>query len=175
MSNRTAQPKASTTLKRRDFFALVLNLTGDRLPAGTGELDSRLTMNLLKVHYGQNYRVHYEVWISRENGKVEVGLHFEDGPKSTEQLIDYFDAYILEIKDILGEQVELEQWTKSWGHLYELHDIEPLDPRFANRLADRLSSFILTLQPILEEAYELNLVSRTPRPSRFAGFRNRRS
>lgn len=161
-------------MTRRDFFSDLVEVVRRDLPVERHEFDLRQTMNLLKLHYGANYRVHYEVWISSEQQQVEVGLHFEDGPASTELLLAHFDASILEIKHELGVQAELERWTRSWGHLFELQPLEPLTTPFAERLAERLVRYIIVLQPLLDDAYERGLVPRTPHPSTFhQRFRNR--
>lgn len=154
-----------TVLKRREFFRLVRDEALSQLPADMREPHTRSTMNLLKVHYQPNYRVHYEVMISAQSELAEVGLHFEDGPESTTRLLEHFDCRILEIKHELGEQAELERWTKSWGHLFEVHELEPLTIGFARQIAERLTRYIQTLEPILEDAYEQGLVPREPRPS----------
>ncbi len=106
---------------------------------------------LLKIDFG-NERVHYEVWPDSARNHVEVGLHFEDGPVSTSAYLAYFDARIIEIKHHLGVGMELERWTISWGHLYELHPLAPLDSTFARLVGDRLAAQIDMLQPMVEEA-----------------------
>jgi hypothetical protein len=167
--------KKQAILKRREFFAEITDIVRQKLPPELQNYSSRYTMNLLKHHYGDNYRVHFETWINTDTGFVEIGLHFEDGPESTTRLLEHFDRYVVEIKHELGTHVELERWTKSWGHLYETHLIESLTPVFAQRMAERMVAMILVLQPIVDEAYELGLVSMTPRPSTFRRrFRNRK-
>lgn len=164
-STRSRKPKAALT--RREFFTALDEQVRALLPEEWRHFESRQTMNLMKVHYGANYRIHYEVNINTEKQYVELGLHFEDGPASTERLLHYFDRYILEIKDLLGTEVELERWTQSWGHLFELHPLEPLSDSFANQLAARLARHIGLLQPILDEAYELGLAPKQPHASTF--------
>lgn len=159
--------RTTGTLRRREFFDEIVDAVQEQLPDGMKTFQNRQTMNLLKIHYGANYRVHFEASFITEIGFIEVGLHFEDGPESTTRLLEYFDQHIVEIKHLLGQQCELERWTKSWGHLYEVHPIEPLTPTLARRLAGRLVLMIVTLQPILDDAYDLGLVSHTPRPSTF--------
>jgi hypothetical protein len=161
-------------LKRREFFSALRDATRAGLPEQMRGFEHRATMNLLKIHYGANYRVHYEAMISSESGNIEVGLHFEDGPESTGRLLEHFDQYILEIKHGLGETCELERWTKSWGHLFEAYPLEPLTRTYVEQLAGRLAQMIIVLQPILDEAYELELVSREPRPSTGRGRFGRR-
>jgi hypothetical protein len=163
-----AKPPAKTaTLTRRDFFSDLLEAVRRGLPAERQEFEARQTMNLIKISYGANYRLHFEAWINAERGYVELGLHFEDGPASTERLLRHFERSVLELKDLLGAEIELERWTQSWGHIFEMHPVEPLTPAFAERLAARLALQIVVLQPILDEAIELGLAPRNPRPSTF--------
>ncbi|MFW6074768.1 MAG: hypothetical protein ACOC9Y_04185 [Chloroflexota bacterium] len=157
------------TLKRRQFFRAVWEHTRQQLPPDLDEPRTRQTMNFLKVQPSPNYRIHYEAMISAQTGYLEVGLHFEDGPESTGRLLAFFDAEILAIKYELGEQSELERWTKSWGHLFEVMPLEPLTREYAERVAGRLSAYIITLQPLLNEAFDRGLVSHEPRPSRGGG------
>jgi hypothetical protein len=172
-SGRARAGAKPTTLRRRDFFEAVSAAMRVRLPAELAAFRARSTMNLLKIQYGANYRIHYEVWVNSELGLIEVGLHFEDGPESTTRLLLYFDQYILEIKHLLGTEVELERWTKSWGHLHETHPLTPLTRELADRLADRVARMIVVLQPILEEAFQLGLVAREPRPGTGGRFGRR--
>jgi hypothetical protein len=170
-----AATRTTPPLTRREFFSALAEAVRRELPPERQVFEQRQTMNLLKISYGANYRIHYEAWISAERGQLELGLHFEDGPASTERLLRHFDACILEIKDELGAQVELERWTQSWGHLFELHPVEPLTDAFAERLAGRLVAYITLLQPLLDEAYDLGLAPKIPRPSTFhERFRRRR-
>ena len=162
----------ATTLTRREFFEDLTHAIRRGLPAEMQDFNARQTMNLLKIHYGANYRIHFEVWINTDTGFVEMGLHFEDG---TSRLLEHFDQHIIEIKHELGEHCELERWTKSWGHFYETHPIQPLTDAFIDKLAARMVQMIEILQPILDTAYEEGLAPTTPRPSTFRRrFRGRR-
>lgn len=166
-ATRTRSTRNPTTLKRREFFEELTNALRGSFAGEMQAFHARHTMNLLKIHYGENYRIHYEAWINTDTGFVEIGLHFEDGPESTTRLLEHFDQYVVEIKHELGTHVELERWTKSWGHIYETHPIQPLTPGFARDIAGRLASMIGVLQPLLEEAYSAGLAPVTPRPSTF--------
>ena len=152
-------------LRRREFIAEVKSACQAGLALGPRDIHTRSTLNLLKVHFNANYRVHYELMFSAENGLIEVGLHFEDGPDSTTQLLAFFDHHVVETKHQLGTEFELERWTKSWGHFFEVWPIEPLTVAFARRLGARLAEIINTLQPLLDEAVELGIASDTPRPA----------
>jgi hypothetical protein len=148
-SPRTAP--ATPALTRRDFFADVVDRLRLLLPEPLTGFRHRATMNLLKVSYG-NERIHFEVWTNSQLGVIEVGLHFEDGPVSTAAYLAYFDAHIVELKHELGPELELERWTPSWGHVYELIPLTRLDGRLVERIARRLAALIAALQPLVEAA-----------------------
>lgn len=153
------------TLRRREFMDAVKSACLAATTIDTTEVQSRRTMNLLKVHFNANFRIHYEVMISAQQKIIEIGLHFEDGPESTARLLEYFDRFVIEVKHDLGAEFELERWTKSWGHFYEVWPLEPLTAAFAHRIGERLAEIVDRLQPLLDGAFEIGVVADTPRPS----------
>jgi hypothetical protein len=140
-----------TEITRREFFAAIREDLPRRLPPDLAAFQWRATMNLIKVYY-RVPRLHYEVWVNARDGHIEVGLHFEDGPESTEQLIRHFDRHIVEIKHRIGPEVELERWTKSWGRVFQLLPYQPLTEDLASGVSERLAGMIAVLQPLLDEA-----------------------
>ena len=141
----------TSSLNRRDFFAAIVTDARAKLPPELACFRHRANSMLLKIDYG-NDRIHYEVWTDGARGRVEIGLHFEDGQVSTAAYLAYFDARIVEIKHLLGPRIELERWTASWGHLFESEQLGRLDRRLAETVAGRLVSQIAVLQPMVEEA-----------------------
>lgn len=139
------------SLNRRDFFAAVVARVQQKVSPEWAGFRHRANPMLLKIDFG-NERVHFEVWPDNARGHVEVGLHFEDGPASTAAYLAYFDQNIVEIKHKLGPAIELERWTVSWGHLFEIHTLRPLDRRFAMEIGDCLARQIDLLQPLVAEA-----------------------
>ena len=123
-----------SSLNRRDFFAAIVADARANLPPELARFRHRVNSMLLKLDYG-NDRVHYEVWTDGARGRVEIGLHFEDGPASTMAYLAFFDQRIVEIKHLLGPQIELERWTTSWGHLFESEQLGRLDRRFAETVS----------------------------------------
>jgi hypothetical protein len=140
-----------SSLNRREFFAAVVDDVRQALPPELADFRHRANSMLLKIDYG-NERVHYEVWTDGMRGRVEIGLHFEDGPVSTAAYLAFFDTRIVEIKHRLGANVELERWTTSWGHLFESSPLPPLDRRYAASVSERLAKHIALLQPMVVEA-----------------------
>ena len=136
---------------RRDFFAEIVERLRPALPIEWAEFRHKANSFLLKIYF-DNERVHYEVWCDGERQNLEIGLHFEDGPLSTAAYLAHFDGLIVELKDLLGAEIELERWTASWGHLYEHWPLTALTDALAARVASRLARLIATLQPLVETA-----------------------
>jgi len=147
----TNNAPGSAGMSRRDFFADLVDRVRELLPPEQAGFRHRANLALLKLHFG-NERIHYEVWTDGQRRQIEVGLHFEDGPVSTAAYLAFFDRHIVELKHELGAGVELERWTPSWGHLYELHPLGRLDPLAVDQIARRLAALIVALQPLVEAA-----------------------
>ncbi len=141
----------ASSLTRRDFFHDVAEAVRPLLPVPLQGFQSYTTRDLLKLSYGHS-RIHYEVWANARDRHIEVGLHFEDGPDSTERLLRFLNAHILEIKHDLGFEFELERWTNSWGHLFRLLPYQPLDDDLTREISLMLVRLISVLQPLLAEA-----------------------
>ena len=67
-------------MKTKEFLAGAAELVRLQLPP---ELRGTRVIGpmgpLIKLHYGEP-KVHYEVWVRRRAGEIEVGLHFEGAP-----------------------------------------------------------------------------------------------
>jgi hypothetical protein len=150
----TASP--ADHLTRRDFFHDVAESLRQLLPEQLRGFHANTTHNLLKVSYSSP-RIHYEVWANARDRHIEVGLHFEDGPESTERLLSFLNEHIVEIKHELGAGVELERWTNSWGHLFQLIPYQPLTDDLTREISLIVARMITLLQPMLTEAGEVPL------------------
>jgi hypothetical protein len=147
----TVKRTSRATLNRGQFFDRVTKSVRSELPPPLSAFRHRSNSMLLKIDYG-NERIHFEVWVDSLRDRIEIGLHFEDGPLSTVAYLAFFDSRIVEIKHHLGARFELERWTPSWGHLFESVPLAPLEPTFADLTARRLAAQIALLQPMVEEA-----------------------
>ena len=63
-------------LRVREFMPLVLERATERLPAELRHFDARIRFVWLQIHYWTP-KIHYEVWLTRKTGRIEIGLHFE--------------------------------------------------------------------------------------------------
>jgi hypothetical protein len=123
-------------------------------------------------------KVHYEVWLTRKTGRIEIGLHFEGPREFSYRWAELMAEHAPEIFGRLGPDVELEEWTPSWTRIHQSLPYDPLSEGLADEVARRLAEMITVLQPIVESergnvAAELE---RTNEPHRRAGrFAGRRS
>jgi hypothetical protein len=148
---KSRQPTSVTAITRREFFAAVRDRVHERLPVELRDFRLQTGHGQMKLSY-RNHKLHYEVWTNGRDQHIEIGLHFENGPESTERLIHFFDQHILEIKHELGPEVELERWTNSWGRIFRLLPYQPLTESLAIDVGDQLRDMIVLLQPLLDEA-----------------------
>jgi hypothetical protein len=147
-----SEPKdRSVAIRRQDFLKAVVDRLRHELPEELAGFQVKSMGSLVKVFYG-NERVHFEVMTSSSRQSMEIGLHFEDGAVSTAAYLAYFDRYIVELKHVLGPSIELERWTETWGHIYEIEPIAKLTDFQTVRTAKRLAELISVLQPLVDAA-----------------------
>lgn len=109
------------------------------------------TGSLIKLHYG-NPSVHYEVWVQRRVGVVEVGLHFEGRADVNARYLQRLSDHFAEIRAALGPSIEAEQWTRSWTRIHQSLPLLPLDEDFLLEVSSHLARMVTALQPLVEEA-----------------------
>ncbi len=140
-------------MRINEFLRLVVENTRSQLPARWRNFDGRSRFTLIQFYYSRR-TIHYEVWVRGQERLIEIGLHFESDRETNAALLDYFREVprAFEIKDALGDQVELEQWTESWTRIHQLLPYTQLDAATAEDVAKHLAPMIVTLQPMLERA-----------------------
>jgi hypothetical protein len=136
----------------RAFLQLVYDGLPARLPAKLRKHDWRIRWSLLQVYF-ESASVHYEVWVQKRTGRIEVGLHFESAdPDENYRWAAALAPRMLEVQSKLGPGVELEEWTRSWTRLHESMAFEgKLTDALAGEVAARLGELITVLEPLLAE------------------------
>jgi hypothetical protein len=133
-----------------DFFAALRKELKARLPV---ELRSFQTTRgrgrLMKVYFGAS-AMHYEAWHHAGAGRLEIGLHFEASAAENQEAFDFFRARMVEIKAGLP-RAELEPWDRGWSRLYETLPAARLDDAVVDSAVDCMASYIVTLQPLLDQ------------------------
>ena len=138
-------------MRIRDFLNLVYDELPAQLPEQLREHDWRVRWSLLQVYF-EKPAVHYEVWVQRKARRIELGLHFECERDESYRWAEVLAPRAIEIQAQLGQNVELEEWTKSWTRLHEtLHLESDLSEALAADVAQRLARYIEVLEPILKE------------------------
>lgn len=135
-----------------DFLRALPEQITPRLPEELGQLHSRQHWSLLKLWFGADHRIHYEVGFHRRIGLLEVGLHFESDPASNARLLDFFLEHLIVPKLEVSERIEAEQWDRGWSRVYEMLPLVPLNAGHVDLVSDRVVRLISCLQPLLEEA-----------------------
>lgn len=136
-----------------DFMLLVQEHTLAQLPEELRGCAARIRFVWLQIHYHTS-KVHYEVWLTRKTGRIEIGLHFEGPRDFSYRWAELIAPYMPEIQARLGPQVELEEWTASWARVHQTLPYDPLSEPLAEGVARRLADTITVLQPIVERERE---------------------
>jgi hypothetical protein len=142
-------------LSLRGWLAAVARLLPEFLPDDL--LDFRLRGprgSLVGLYYGVEDSRHYEAWVQPRAGAIEMGLHFEGPPEVNRWWLDRVGRDGEAITAALGPGVEAEQWTARWTRVHEVRPLEPLSEAFAARVAARLASYALVLEPLVRAAGE---------------------
>ena len=105
-------------------------------------------MSLVKLHYGRP-TVHYEVWVQKRRGEVEMGLHFEGNAESNRRHLELLSEQRDAIRSALGPGVSAEPWDRGWTRVHETVPLEPLNDDFLIELSFKLSAMIRTLEPMV--------------------------
>ena len=136
-------------MKTGEFLEALLELARQQLPPElSGFQVTGPTMSLVKLHYGRP-TVHYEVWIQKRRGEVELGLHFEGHAESNLRHLGLLSEQRDAIRSALGPGVDAEPWDKGWTRVHETVPLEPLNDDFLVELSFKLSAMIRTLEPML--------------------------
>lgn len=101
--------------------------------------------------YDDDPRFHYEVSrvSPRLGDRLELGLHFESRNAADNlRLLNGLAAYLLEIKDELGEGIEAEPWDRGWTKVYETVPLLPYDAGYLDQVARRLAEMIQVMHPL---------------------------
>jgi hypothetical protein len=134
-----------------DFLTLVQDRTFGALPADLRDgAHARISSSWLWVHY-HHPKVHFEVWLARKIGRIEIGLHFEGVREFSYMWAELMAPHMPEIQARLGPQMELEEWTASWARVHQTIPYDPLSETLADEVAERFAETIMILQPIVEK------------------------
>ena len=133
-------------MRSREFMARVseaaLAALGDEKP------QSRVGVAMIQLYF-DSPRQHYEVWLQRRTGRIEVGLHFEGARDENLLRLAVIADQMPLIVSRLGPGVEVEEWTESWTRVHETLPLKVLDEAFAAELGRRVAGFVETLEPII--------------------------
>ena len=138
----------ASVLAPGDFFGGLRKGVKARVPIELRSFSSsRGRGRLMKLHFGRP-EFHYEAWHHTGAGRLEIGLHFEGSAQENQRAFDFFRVRMVELKEQLP-RAELEPWDRGWSRLYETLPAQQLDERVLDAAVERLSDYIVTLQPLL--------------------------
>lgn len=128
-------------MRSQEFLAAVRDQAAMLLPESLCGFHSRTTYGMLQLHYGEP-RVHYEVWLVRKTGRIEIGLHFEADRETNRACAASLAGRVFEFYAAFGPAVDLEEWGPSWTRLHLTVPLEPLDEDLSRDVAIRLTDLM---------------------------------
>ena len=138
-------------MKIQEFLQQLPDLVRQQLPP---ELQNPRVVGpfggLLKWHYG-NPKIHYEVWLQRRLGIIEIGLHFEGDADANAQHLAQLSQRFEEIRTALGPAVEPEQWTRTWTRIHQTLPLRLLEEPLALELSTLMADMIKVLEPVVRQ------------------------
>jgi hypothetical protein len=140
-------------MRPQEFLSAVRDRAAAMLPPDLRGFRARILYATLQVHYG-NPRIHYEVWLVRKTGRIEVGLHFEDEREANARAAALLAERVHEVRARAGGDVELEQWTAAWTRLHVTLPLGPLTDVLCDETAARLAGLIAVTRPVLGRRLE---------------------
>ncbi len=114
-----------------------------------GGIQPRIRSSWFQAHY-HSPKVHYEVWLTRKTGRIEIGLHFEGPREFSYRWLQLMAEHAPQIMDGLGPDFEFEEWTPSWTRIHQTVPYDPPSEPLADEVARRLARVVTVLQPIVE-------------------------
>jgi hypothetical protein len=137
----------------RDFLASTLASARELLPDELRDFQERVHGSLAKVYYDDPSQ-HFEVWIRRAAGRVELGLHFESRDRATNaRMLEWFADELGWIKAELGDRTEAEPWDRGWTRVHQTLPLPAaLSAELGGELARRLARMIELLEPLRRDA-----------------------
>ncbi len=140
----------SASLRVRDFLALVHEGVIARLGAGLDGLEMRQRFSYVQYFRGTS-DVHYEVWVQRKTGRLEIGLHFEGERDANYAAAELLALRASDVQARVGPEYELEEWTRSWTRIHRTFEAQTLTPELADKAAERAVALIRGMEPIIEQ------------------------
>lgn len=102
---------------------------------------------VIQMNYGEK-RLHYEIGRVARQKDLELGLHFESRDKNLNRyLLTGFRRHLIEIRDVLGEKVEVEMWDRGWTKVYERFPAGEITEAYQAQAAARMAQLMTVWHP----------------------------
>ncbi len=136
-------------MEARQLLRTIPDAVRERVPTSLRDFQSGARFSLVQCWYG-NRQIHYETWLRRRLGTVEVGLHFEADPLTNARLLGAFRGRERALRRRLPG-ARIEEWDRGWARIWEPIAVSKLDDALRDAAAARLADYVAALEPILRE------------------------
>lgn len=136
-------------MKPKDFYQRVEEQVRKNIHPDLADFQTKQEFGLLKFFYVPDKSIHYEVWIQRRSGLLEIGLHFEGEREKNQKYIDFMSEHALEIQAEFGGRLDFEYWTTNWTRVHQMRPMSALDESFANEVVDKVVRLMEACEPLI--------------------------
>ena len=90
-------------MKTKEFLEALPDLVRQQLPSELGEFKVHPRVTSLTKFYYERSSIHYEVWVQKRRGIIELGLHFEGAPETNCRYLELLQSRSEQIEETLGK------------------------------------------------------------------------
>lgn len=140
--------------KTKEFLIEAAELVRMQLPPGLK--DARVAGpvgSLIKLYY-VDPKIHYEIWVRRREGTIELGLHFEGPAERNLRYLEELTAGYASTIASLGPDVEYGRWAGSWTRVHRTLPFPTLDEDALMVVCGCVSQMVRLLEPAVREISE---------------------
>ena len=140
--------------KTKEFLIEAAELVRMQLPPGLREVRVAGPVgSLIKLYYS-NPKIHYEIWVRRAAGVIELGLHFEGSEQDNLKYLEELTAGYESVIESLGPDVETGRWAGDWTRVHRTLRFSTLDEDTLMVVSGHVSQMIRVLEPAVREISE---------------------
>ncbi|MGE0599816.1 MAG: hypothetical protein AB7J35_10905 [Dehalococcoidia bacterium] len=142
-------PTRDGRMKAREWLFYTEDLALAALHESVPRPQRKVMWTILQFYWDQPL-VHFELQPQPSRSLIEVGLHFEGPLEQNEYWAGRVAQHQDEIRAALGDEWELEEWTKSWRRIHRPYHFEQLTAPLGREIAAEWAKAINLMWPFAQ-------------------------
>lgn len=142
-------PTRDGRMKAREWLFYTEDLALAALHTSVPRPQRKVMWTILQFYWDEP-KLHFELQPQPSRSLIEVGLHFEASVEQNEYWAGRVATHQDAIRAALGDEWELEEWTKSWRRLHRPYHFDHLTGALGREVAEEWASAINLLWPFAQ-------------------------